>query len=100
MSQQARQVVFVRCRFGPGDFPTDRKFTIDGFDRSTADENYCFALDRKTRIGDMDLSRKKSSPGYVLGLIVGYTQNDLFRVECPDGDIYELRADQFVSKSA
>jgi hypothetical protein len=90
------KVVFVKCHFSRGSFPTEYIFHIvvsaSGEFYGTAPTQYCLAPNRAP-LGDVP------EVGEVAGLVVGVTvpkqpQGALVRVYLPNGEVYDVGRDQ------
>jgi hypothetical protein len=89
------KVVFVRCAFHRGGFPSERVFVFrfeGGAElRGVAPVQYCYTRDREP-LGD-EPTADGEVDGLVMGVVIG-RKGGFFRVHLPDGDIYELGGDQ------
>jgi hypothetical protein len=93
------KVVFVRCSFLRGGFPTERVFVIrfaNGAElRGVAPVHYCYTKDREP-LGDQP-PKGGEVDGLVVGIAIKRLDGDTVRVHLPDGDIYELGDAHIVS---
>lgn len=98
---EREQVVFVRCIFQRGAFPHERAFLIrfdDGSEyRGVAPGRYCLALDRQS-IAKQPVQGSKVD-GWIVGILISRDDNGNARIQLPDGDVYELAGDRFVTPS-
>ena len=94
-----QKVVYVPCTFSRGAFPHERTFVIpfpDGWEyRGTVSAEFCYHLDR-TPIGD-DPAGDAEVDGMMAGIHFADNDDDTARIELPDGEVYHLRHDQFIS---
>jgi hypothetical protein len=93
-------VVFVRCLFSRGGFPSERVFTIQfhggGGIRGVAPVDYCFQLDNRTPLGN-EPPEGQEILGRMLGVVVGMTEEGTVWVHLPDSEVYELSDDVITS---
>jgi hypothetical protein len=93
---QTETVVWVKCRFSRGGFPTERVFHITGPDggdyTGIAPAKYCYAKDKKTLLPQP--RRGETVEGFLRGISIGETDTGLLRVNLPNGENYEISEDQ------
>lgn len=96
---EREQVVFVRCAFQRGAFPHERGFLIrfdDGSEyRGVAPGRYCLAQDRKSIAKQPN--KGSEVDGWIVGILISRDDNGNARIQLPDGDVYELTSDRFVT---
>lgn len=88
---EGEKVVFVRCDFRRGGFPSERVFVLHQSERrelrGTAPVQYCYTADRRP-LGD-EPAHGETVAGLVVGLEIPGTAP---RVYLPDGNVYDLDA--------
>jgi hypothetical protein len=88
------KVVFVKCHFSPGSFPTEYTFRVDssaGVFYGAAPVRYCLTADRKP----LSAVPEGGVEGRLVGLLIGpQPPGTPVRVYLPDGELYDLAEDQ------
>jgi hypothetical protein len=87
------KVVWVKCQFSRGGFPTELVFHIaapgQGTYTGVAPVGYCYGEDWLPVRGEV--LRGKMIPGYLPGIAFGSAPADKpVRVYLPDGEVYEI----------
>jgi hypothetical protein len=87
------KVVWVKCQFSRGGFPTELLFHIPAPAQGTytgiAPRGYCYGQDWQP-IRD-EVPRGQKLPGYLPGIAFGSAAADQpVRVYLPDGEVYEI----------